>query len=266
MILFDAHAHYDDGRFDAEYEGGAVAALRDAKLAGVMNIVNSGACLGTSRRALGLADLSVTDESLPDIYASVGIHPSETDSYESLDAAMAELEGMLSHPRAVAVGEIGLDYHYPDTDKEAQHELFIAQLELARKHKLPVVIHSRDAHGDTFDVLKNYKDLRLMLHCYSGSADMARQYSDMGFYFSFGGVLTFKNAVKSREAAAVIPRERLLLETDCPYLAPVPHRGKLNYSGYMPLTAAALGDAVGVTADEAALLTSCNAKRFFDIK
>lgn len=266
MILFDSHAHYDDGRFNAEYEGGAVAALRDAKLCGVMNIVNSGACLETSRHSLELAELSANDGELPDIYASVGIHPSETDSYKSLDEAMAELEGMLSHPRAVAVGEIGLDYHYPETDKEAQHELFVAQLELARKHKLPVVIHSRDAHGDTFDVLKNYQDLRLMLHCYSGSAEMAKQYSDMGFYFSFGGVLTFKNAVKSREAAAVIPKERLLLETDCPYLAPVPHRGKLNFSGYMPLTAAALGDAIGVSADEAALLTSCNAKKFFDIK
>lgn len=265
MILFDSHAHYDDGRFDAEFDGGAVAALRAAKAAGVMYVVNSGACLRTSKNSLALADLSVTDAALPEIYVSAGIHPSETDSYDSLDSAMSELETMLSHPRCVAVGEIGLDYHYPDTDKAAQLELFEAQLALAEKHGLPVVIHSRDAHGDTFDVLKHHKGKKIMLHCYSGSAEMARQYAEMGFSFSFGGVLTFKNAAKTKEAAVAVPRTSLLLETDCPYLAPVPHRGKLNYSAYMTYTASVMGELLGITADEAASLTTENAKAFFGI-
>lgn len=265
MILFDSHAHYDDGRFESEFEGGALGALRAARDAGVMYVVNSGSCLRTSKNSFALAELSDTDETLPEIYVSAGIHPSETDSYESLDSAMAELEAMLSHPRCVAVGEIGLDYHYPDTDKAAQHELFEAQLALAKKHGLPVVIHSRDAHGDTFDILKKHRGEKIMLHCYSGSAEMARQYAEMGFSFSFGGVLTFKNAAKTKEAALAVPRESLLLETDCPYLAPVPYRGKLNYSGYMSHTAAVLAELLGITADEAAYLASENAKAFFGI-
>ncbi len=266
LKLFDSHAHYDDGRYNEEFDGGAVGALRLAKAAGVEIIVNSGACLRTSENALSLCELSMSDKTVPEIYASVGIHPSETDSYGTLDGAISELRQLLTHKRAVAVGEIGLDYHYPETDKAAQHELFIAQLEVARELSLPVVIHSRDAHGDTFDVLRKYTDLTLMLHCYSGSAEMARQYADMGFYFSFGGVITFKNAEKSREAVAAVPKDRLLLETDCPYLAPTPYRGKINHSGYLPLTAEAMGNVLGISADDAAELTFCNAKRFFGIE
>ncbi len=265
-MLFDSHAHYDDGRFEREFDGGAVGALRAAKAAGVKYVVNSGACLRTSRAGIALAELALTDETLPEIYVSAGIHPSETDSYDSLDAAMAELEAMLSHPSCVAVGEIGLDYHYPDFDKSAQRELFEAQLALAKKHGLPIVIHSRDAHGDTFDILKKHAGEKIMLHCYSGSAEMARQYAEMGFSFSFGGVLTFKNAAKTKESVLAVPRESLLLETDCPYLAPVPHRGKLNHSAYMTYTAAVMGELLGMTADEAAELTTANAKAFFGIR
>ena len=173
---------------------------------------------------------------------------------------------MASHRRAVAIGEIGLDYHYPDTDKNAQYELFIAQMELARELKMPVVIHSRDAHGDTFDVLRRYTDLTLMLHCYSGSAEMARQYAEMGFCFSFGGVITFKNAEKSKEALRAVPEDRILLETDCPYLAPTPHRGKINHSGLLVHTVDVMGEILGRDAEYAAELTLCNAKRFFGIE
>ncbi len=266
MVLFDSHAHYDDGRFESEFCGGALGALRAAREAGVLYVVNSGACLRTSKNSISLAELSATDDTLPEIYVSAGIHPTETGSYESLDSALAELEVMLSHPRCVAVGEIGLDYHYPETDREAQFELFEAQLELARKLGLPVVIHSRDACGDTFDILKKHSGEKIMLHCYSGSAEMARQYAEMGFSFSFGGVLTFKNSVKPKESVAAVPRDRILLETDCPYLAPVPHRGKLNYSAYMTHTAEAIGSLIGMTADEVGELTFANAKAFFDIK
>ncbi len=265
MILFDSHAHYDDGRFEKEFDGGAIGALREAKKAGVRYVVNSGACLRTTKNSFAIAEMSVTDETLPAIYVSAGIHPSETDSYDSLDFAMSELEAMLSHPRCVAVGEIGLDYHYPETDKPKQYELFEAQLALAKKYSLPVVIHSRDAHGDTFDILKKHAGEKIMLHCYSGSGEMARQYAEMGFSFSFGGVLTFKNAAKTKEAVLAVPKESLLLETDCPYLAPVPHRGKLNYSAYMTYTAAVMGELLGMSAEKAAELTLGNAKAFFGI-
>ena len=265
MLLFDSHAHYDDARFSAEYIGGSTAALREARRIGVEYIVNAGSDIESSRRSVLLARLSADDGSVPEIYAAVGIHPQETSSYDSLDAAMAEISGLAASPRVVAIGEIGLDYHYPETDKAAQQELFSAQLRLAEELALPVVIHDRDAHGDTFDILKRHCNVRALLHCYSGSAEMARQYADMGFYFSFGGVLTYKNAVKTREAAAAVPRERLLLETDCPYLAPTPHRGKLNFSGYLPYTAAALGAVIGMTADEAAELTAHNAMKYFGI-
>ncbi len=266
MKLFDSHAHYDDARFESEFEGGAVGALRAARSAGVRHVINSGACLRTSKNSFSLAELSITDDTLPEIYVSAGIHPTETSSYDDLDSALAELEGMLSHPRCVAVGEIGLDYHYPETDREAQFELFEAQLALAKKHGLPVVIHTRDACADTFDILKKHAGEKIMLHCYSGSAEMARQYAKMGFSFSFGGALTFKNAVKPKESVIAVPRESLLLETDCPYLAPVPHRGKLNYSAYMTYTAETMGSLLGMTADEAAELTFENAKAFFGIK
>lgn len=266
MRIFDSHAHYDDKRFDEEFPGGALGALSAAKNAGVLTVVNSGACLETSKNSILLSELSENRSDIPRIYASVGIHPSETGCYEKLQDAIDTVRELASHRNALAIGEIGLDYHYPDTDKAAQHELFVAQMELARELKMPVVIHSRDAHGDTFEVLRKYTDLTLMLHCYSGSAEMARQYSEMGFSFSFGGVITFKNAEKSREAAAAVPKDRLLLETDCPYLAPTPHRGEINHSGFMPLTAAALGAAVGLSQIEAAELTYCNAMRFFGIE
>lgn len=263
MTLFDSHAHYDDERFAREYEGGAPAALRAAKAAGVGYIVNSGADLETSRASIALSKMSGGE--LPEIFASVGIHPTETGKYPSREHAVAELYELASTPRVVAIGEIGLDYHYPDTDRETQKEFFRAQLELARELGLPAVIHDRDAHGDVFEILRGFRDVKTLLHCYSGSAEMARQYADAGVYMSFGGVLTFTNAEKTREAARAIPRELLMLETDAPYLAPVPHRGELNFSAYMTYTAGALGELWGVGIDEAAATAAENSKRFYGI-
>ena len=262
MFIFDSHAHYDDRRFE-EYEGGADAALRDAKVAGVEYIVNSGADIATSRASVALAERERCD--MPKVYASVGVHPTETGKCSSLEDAIASLRELARLPRVVAIGEIGLDYHYPDTDRETQMSFFCAQMELARELGLPVVIHDREAHGDVFDVVRRYRDLRIMLHSYSGSAEMARQYADMGVYMSFGGVLTFKNAPKTREAASFVPRELLMLETDAPYLAPVPHRGKINTSAYMVYTAETLGILLGVDAAEAAEVAARNSLRFYNI-
>lgn len=263
MILFDSHAHYDDERFEREYDGGAMAALRDAKAAGVCRIVNSGADIDTSRASIRLAGLGGGE--LPEIYASVGIHPTETRKYPSLETAIDEVRTLAREPRVVAIGEIGLDYHYSDTDRDMQIRFFRAQYALARELGLPVVIHDREAHGDVFDVVREFSDVRTVLHSYSGSAEMARQYAAMGVYMSFGGVLTFKNAEKTREAVKVVPPELFLLETDAPYLAPVPHRGSINCSAYMVHTAEAAGAALGVDAREAAARASENSMRFYGI-
>ena len=263
MELFDSHAHYDDGRFEREYEGGAMAALRDARASGVRRIVNSGADIETSRASIRLAALGGGE--LPEIYASVGIHPTETRKYPSLEAAIDEVRALAREPRVVAIGEIGLDYHYPDTDRDVQMRFFRAQYELARELGLPVVIHDRDAHGDVFDMVREFSDVRTVLHSYSGSAEMARQYAAMGVYMSFGGVLTFKNAEKTREAARAVPPELFMLETDAPYLAPTPHRGKINHSAYMVYTAAAAGAVFGVDAERAASMAAENSVRFYGI-
>ena len=265
MRLFDAHAHYDDGRFEREYDGGAEAALRNARRAGVEYIVNSGADIETSEASIALAASSAGRDDIPQIYASVGIHPTESYKYESMNEALDAVRALAARERVAAIGEIGLDYHYPDTNKTVQREYFWAQLELARELGMPVVIHDRDAHGDVYDILKNFRGLDIMMHCYSGSAEMARQYAAWGMRFSFGGVLTYKNAQKTCESALAVPRESVLLETDAPYLAPVPNRGKINSSAYMTYTAAALASLWGVGADEAADIALCNARSFYRI-
>ncbi|MCD7776126.1 MAG: TatD family hydrolase [Firmicutes bacterium] len=266
MRLFDAHAHYDDKRFETEYEGGYVKALRDAKDAGVGVVINAGADIPSSKKSLEIASLSHDDATLPRVFACVGIHPTEVLKYPNLDGAMREIEQMASDPRTVAIGEVGLDYHYPDTERELQAEFFRCQLELAKKLSLPVVVHSRDATEDTLEILGAYAGERILLHCFSGSAETAQEYVKLGFYFSFGGVLTFKNAKKARAALSVIPNDRLMLETDCPYMAPAPHRGEINSSRYLPFVAEAMGEALGVTADEAAAVTYDNGLTFYNLR
>lgn len=265
FMFFDAHAHYDDTRFDVEYEGGAIAALRASREAGVTTVVNAGVTIESSRALAEFVRSLSGDTKVTQMYVTAGIHPTETSSYERLPDAMTELQSLLATGNYIAVGEIGLDYHYPDTDREKQISLLRAQLELARHFKLPAVIHDRDAHGDAFDILREFPDVKCLLHCYSGSAEQARQYAKLGRYFSFGGVLTYKNAAKTREAAAAIPSELILLETDCPYLAPSPYRGKINYSGYMMFIAQALGETRGISANEAARLTHDNAVAFYGL-
>lgn len=262
MKYFDSHAHYYDGRFNDEYVG-SVDDLIDALLSSeVSHIVNVGTSPETCRAAIAQA------RGRKNMYTALGIHPSDCQYLNTgLDESISEIEKMIKDPisRCVAVGEIGLDYHYPDTDVEKQKKYFDAQLTLARELDLPVVIHDRDSHEDVLNILKAHKGVRGVLHSFSGSAEMAREVIRLGYFISFSGTITFKNARKPREVAAVIPKDMALIETDCPYLAPHPHRGTLNHSGNLVYTNRALADCLGISEEECAELTAKNAERMFGI-
>lgn len=249
MNLFDTHAHYIDARFEEEYEGGADALLPEVFASGVSYILNVGTNPENSVRAIEQA------KKYEGMFAAVGIHPTDCPTCEGApDAELAKIRALLEkreENKILALGEIGFDYHYDDTDKEKQTEYFEKQIKLALEYDLPVIIHDRDAHGDCFDTVRKYPELRGVFHSYSGSREMALDLVRRGWYISFSGVISFKNAPRVREVATALPSDRILIETDCPYLAPVPHRGKLNHSGYMKFTLAALADARGES--EAAL-------------
>ncbi len=262
MRLFDAHAHYDDRRFDEEFDGGREAAIELAREAGVEYIVNVGSNLSSSRNSISLA------AKYPFFYAAVGIHPSDAQEIPAgeVDSALDEIESMAKEKKVRAIGEIGFDYHYDGTDKARQEYFFRAQMEIAHRVNLPVIIHSRDAAGDTFDLIRSMPDSHGVLHSYSGSAETARQLVKMGWYLSFSGPITYKNARNVKESAAVVPGDRIMIETDCPYLPPTPHRGEINYSGYLVHTAASLGEIRGISAESAAEMTLKNAKQFYSIE
>ena len=249
MKLFDTHAHYDDVRFINEYEGGTDG-----------NIVNIGTNLDNSKRSIELA------EKYNEVYASVGIHPSDALLYDDVDFVMGELEKMLSHPKVVALGEIGLDYHWDDVPRETQMLYFRKQMELASNLDVPVIIHDREAHGDCLDVVKEFPTVKGIFHSFSGSPEMATELIKMGWYLSFSGPVTYKNAKQPKEACKVVPSDRILIETDAPYLPPVPHRGELNRSTYMYFTALEIANQRGVSIEEIEKITTENAKRVFRIK
>ena len=258
MRYFDSHAHYWDEKFTENGEG----LLEELFASSVCGIVNVGTSPETCRLAVALA------ARFPKMYTALGVHPTDcrelpTDPTE----AVAEIRRMLLDPasRAVAVGEIGLDYHWEPYDKEQQKAYFRAQMTLAEELDLPVVIHDREAHGDCFDLVAEFPRVRGVFHSYSGSAEMARALVARGWYVSFSGTLTFKNASKVREAALAVPQDRVLLETDAPYLAPHPHRGALNHSGYLSYTCATLAELWGVSEEEAAAITERNARQLFRI-
>ena len=262
MQLFDTHAHYWDSRFAAEHGAAETEELLDTLLGGeVPYIVN----VATDPRSARLAIAQAARHT--GMLTALGVHPNDGQNLPDPDAAIAELETLLRDPasRAVAVGEIGLDYHYEDTNREKQQAIFRAQMRLAERLSLPVVIHDRDAHGDCVAIVREFPNVRGIFHSFSGSAEMARELCSLGYYISFSGTVSFKNAERVRGAAAAVPRDRLLIETDCPYLAPHPYRGKLNHSGYLSYTNAALAAAVGLTPEECATLTTENAKRIFGI-
>ncbi len=261
MKYFDSHAHYYDGRF-ADEVGTGVDAFIDALLKeDVSYIVNVGTSPETSRFAIEQAKMHAN------MYTAVGIHPSDTRFLSDIDAELREIRELIlsKDSKCVALGEIGLDYHYEGTDKEKQAEYFTRQMQMAEELNIPVVIHDRDAHGDVMDVIRAYPRVRGVLHSFSGSPEMAEELVSLGYMISFSGTLTFTNARRPREVAAVLPHDRILIETDCPYLAPHPKRGTLNHSGNLSYTNAALAGVLGISQEECARLTENNAKKFFGI-
>ncbi|MBQ7615373.1 MAG: TatD family hydrolase [Butyrivibrio sp.] len=254
-MIFDTHAHYDDEQFDQDRE----ELLLSMKEAGIGNIVNVGANMASSERALELSD------QYDFIYAAVGVHPS--DSAELNDENIEKLKSMSAHDKCVAIGEIGLDYYWPEPDHELQKKWFRRQLKLAGEVKKPVIIHSRDAAQDTVSILReeNAGSLGGVVHCFSYSKEIAQECVDMGFYIGIGGVLTFKNGRKLKETAEAIPIEKILLETDCPYLAPEPNRGKRNSSLYLPLVVKALSEIKGISEEEVIRITEENARRMYKL-
>ncbi len=268
MRIFDTHAHYFDRRFENEVEGGADAILSEIMPDPVERIVNVGTNCQNSRRAVAQA------AGYAGMYAAVGIHPEDCHFIPDADAAMTELREILGdaesrrRDKIVAIGEIGLDYHWQQygdipMDKGKQAYFFDAQMELARELDLPVIIHDREAHGDCFETVLRHPEVRGVFHSYSGSAEMARELVRRGWYLSFSGTLTFKNADRVRAAATAVPRERLLIETDAPYLAPHPHRGRLNHSGLLVHSLETLAQLWACTPEEAAQITAQNAENLF---
>ncbi len=251
--IFDSHAHYNDEQFDIDRDS-LLASLPEA---GIMGIINCGTDVASSLFSLEMA------EKYPFVYAACGYHPES--ALELNDDRLSEIEKMLSHEKCVAVGEIGLEYHYDFVPKDVQKYVFEKHLELAVKYDMPVIVHDREAHADTMDLLKKYNP-KGVLHCYSGSAEMAKEVLKMGMYIGLGGAVTFKNAVKPVEVAQMIPLDRLLLETDCPYMAPVPMRGKRNNSAYISFVAEKIADIRGISSDELLNITAENTKKLFKIK
>lgn len=252
-MLFDTHAHLDDEKFDTDRD----EIIGGLKAEGLSFVVNVGADMESSRKSVALA------QKYDFIYAAVGVHPHAAG--EMREADMKELEELSKHPKVVAIGEIGLDYHYDDTDPEAQKIWFEKQLRLAAKLQLPYIIHDRDAHTDVLDIIKKVGYFNGVMHCFSGSVEMAREVAKMGMYVSIAGTVTFKNAPKVKAVAKTVPLDKLLIETDCPYLTPEPFRGKRNNSGYVKYTAAQIAELRGMSTEELAKITLENGKKFYNI-
>lgn len=256
-MIFDTHAHYEDEKFDPD-RAGLLAALPD-KL--IETVVNVGSTMDTSRKSVALA------EEYPYIYAAVGIHPEEDEDFS--EENIEELRELAQHDKTVAIGEIGLDYYWvKDPEKrDEQKYWFKRQLELARELDLPVIIHSRDAAGDTYDILKEAaeKGTRAVIHCYSYSPEQAVEYVKMGYYIGVGGVVTFKNGRKLKETVKSIPLDRILTETDCPYMAPERFRGMRNDSTYIVYMIKEMSKILEITEDEVMETTRRNGHDFYRI-
>ncbi|MBM7855176.1 TatD DNase family protein [Desulfohalotomaculum tongense] len=255
MNLIDSHAHIDDERFDEDRE----QVIERARQNGLSKIINIGHDLESSRRSVQLA------EKYRFIYAAVGVHPH--DAKDVPGDYLEQLKEMSRQDKVLSIGEIGLDYYYDLSPREVQKKVFIEQLNLAKELNLPVVIHLRDAYGDFLDIMRveGLEPITGVMHCYSGSWEVAKECLNMGFYISFAGPVTFKNAQKVREVAARVPLERLLVETDCPYLTPVPHRGKRNEPAYVKYVAEQLAALKGITLEELSQSVCRNAEKLFGI-
>ena len=250
--IFDAHAHYDDSWFDEDRDS-VLGALPDK---GVCGVVNNSVDLENAKRVIALAG------KYDYMYAAVGVHPENLENLP--DDYLDRIAGLTKHPKVVAVGETGLDYHW-DIPREEQKRVFEEQLGLSIDLKMPIIVHDREAHGDVFDLLRKYRP-NALVHCFSGSVELMREAVRMGLYISLGGVVTFKNARHSVEVASEIPLDRLLLETDAPYMAPVPFRGKRCDSSMIVFAAEKIAQLRNMTAQQVLDITAENAKRFYSIK
>lgn len=252
-MYFDTHAHYDSGAFNTDrFE--ILGSMPDAK---VGLIVNPGCDLESSKTAIGLA------ERFNFVYAAVGWHPEDMDKLT--DKAFAELEMLAEHPKCLAIGEIGLDYYWDDTHKAEQKELFKKQIELAIRLNKPVIVHDREAHGDSLEIVRDYSELRGVFHCFSGSVEMASELLKRGWYLGFDGPITYKNARKAIEVLEFCPLDKIVIETDSPYLTPVPNRGKRNDSRQLEFVVNKIAEIKGINADEVENITFENGKKLFGI-
>lgn len=255
MKLFDTHAHLDDKRFDKDRDNVIKKSIDD----GVSLILNAGSNVATSVKSVSLS------QKYDMIYSSVGVHPHDADTMDEDTASI--LADMTVNKKVKAIGEIGLDYHYDFSPRDIQKKRFIEQIDLARQLGLPVIVHDRESHSDVMDIFKkhNIKQVGGVLHSFSGSVEMARECLKMGLYLSISGPITFKNAVKTIEVVKEVPLDMLLIETDSPYLTPVPYRGKRNYSGYVRYVAEKIAEIKGIEVEEVAQKTLENGKRLFGI-
>jgi len=253
-MLFDTHTHLDDKKFDNDRED-VISSLKEQ---GISLAVNVGADIKSSKASILLA------EKYDFIYAAVGVHPSDTKGLTDDDISL--LEEMTRHEKVVAIGEIGLDYYWDEPEREIQKEWFLKQLLLAKKLNMPYIVHDRDAHADTLEIIKRCDYTNGVMHCFSGSAQMAQEVVKMGMYVSLSGTVTFKNAKAVKEVAKVVPIERLLIETDSPYLTPEPFRGQRNNTAYVKYTAEEIAKIRGLSFEDVARITMENGKRFYNIK
>lgn len=251
--IFDTHAHYDDDAFDLDRD----TLLPSLKSKGIGYVIDCGCDVASSEKAIELS------EKYDFIYAAVGIHPHEAE--DAKDGDLEIIKRLTEHEKVVAIGEIGLDYHYDFSPRELQKEYFEKQIILANELDMPIIVHDREAHEDTMQLLRKYKP-KGVLHCFSGSVETAKEIISLGMYIGLGGAVTFKNAKKPIEVAEYLPLDRLLLETDAPYMSPVPYRGKRNDSSLIPYTALKIAEAKGMET-QAVVDAACeNAKRLFGVK
>ena len=254
-MLFDTHAHYDSRQFDADRDQ-VLSALPGQ---GVGLVVNPGCDLDSSRRAIAIA------EQYPFVYAAVGVHPEDCAGWQDTD--VDELRSLAAHPKVVAIGEIGLDYYWKENPpREFQQRVFRAQLALAWELDLPVIVHDREAHGDCLSIIREFPQVRGVFHCFSGSAEMAKELVGLGWMISFTGALTYKNARKAVEAAQAVPLDRIMIETDSPYMAPVPCRGERCHSGLARHTCERLAELRGISPEECARITFENGTEFYQLQ
>lgn len=255
-MIFDTHAHYDDERFDEDRD----SLLKQLHQEGISYILNASASPESLEATMELA------EKYPFVYAALGIHPHDAEKMN--EDIMNKIRTLSKNDKVVAIGEIGLDYYYDNSPRDIQRYWFERQIELARELRLPIIIHDRDAHEDTVNILKktDVKQVGGIFHCFSGSAQMAMEMLKLNLYIAVGGAVTFKNARKTVEVVKAVPLEKLLVETDCPYLSPEPHRGKRNNSGYLVHIIRKIAEIKEISESEVAGITLMNAKKVFGLK